>query len=117
MAAISRRRRFTILIIICCLSLFIFGWYSRSSNNLLQAKLNEDPNSNFDMLDQDLTFTNVHKKADHESESFGVKKPQFVPHPWGPPKGYELLNLLQQDEDEKSIKQFEREQSFLAFQN
>ncbi|PRD19775.1 UNVERIFIED_CONTAM: hypothetical protein NCL1_56404 [Trichonephila clavipes] len=112
MAAISRRRRFTILIAICCFSLFIFGWYSRSSNNLLQTKLNEDPNSNFDILDQDLTFTNVRKNTDHESESFGVKKPQFVPHPWEPPKGYELLNLLQQDEDDKSFKQFEREPEF-----
>lgn len=106
MAAISRRRRFTILIIVCCLSLFIFGWYSKSSNDLLLTKLNENPSSSFGIPDQDLTFTNILENAEHERESTGVKKPQFVPHPWEPPKGNELLNLIQPDEEEKSLKQF-----------
>ncbi|GFT14782.1 uncharacterized protein NPIL_77941 [Nephila pilipes] len=112
MAAISRRRRFTILIVICCVSLFIFGWYSKSSNDLLLTKLSENPSSNFVMPDQDLTFTNALKNAEHESESVGVKRPQFVPHPWEPPNGNELLNLLMPDEEEKPFKQFEGEAEF-----
>ncbi|CAL1295112.1 unnamed protein product, partial [Larinioides sclopetarius] len=45
LVAVNRRRRFIILIAICCLSLFIFGWYSRTSHSLLELRENSDPSN------------------------------------------------------------------------
>ncbi|XP_055953963.1 uncharacterized protein LOC129989445 [Argiope bruennichi] len=56
-STVSRRQRFKILIVICCLTLFILGWYLKTSKNLL--KLPETSNSINDIFESQRISTRV----------------------------------------------------------
>ncbi|GIY23129.1 hypothetical protein CDAR_469662 [Caerostris darwini] len=106
MAAISRRKRFTILIVICCVSLFMFAWYSKSSNDLLAAPLNEKPNSLFD--------SHGHKNSELEKNSIGIKRPLFQPHQEESSKDKELKIFMEVEDEKPSFKQSEQQEEFFS---
>ncbi|GFU12034.1 uncharacterized protein NPIL_483021 [Nephila pilipes] len=109
MAAFIRRRRFTVLILICFVSLFVFGWYSiirntKKINEMHSTYVNEIIRYRFQSSDLSKEhISSPTSKPELHYDDIDMEKLQIQTYPHKSPEFLNLHPSIQQKNEDKSL--------------